>query len=178
MHDNQLSSYNLQQIKKITKHFVDKNVDTDNIPVEYRPLTQNNNMDILMNELNKSLNGIDESNEAINNIVVKQSIINPVESFYEISENTNFDTANLSQKMDFNISSGHSDKNHEENKSGSEINLDEMDKSPFDEVADNAINQLIVLIEKMKSLQSKHEELFSTSKNEESITTLSDLAEQ
>ena len=178
LHDNQLFPYNLQQIKKITKNFVDKNVDTDDIPVEYQPLTQNNNMDILMNELNKSLNGIDESNEAINNIVVKQPIINPVESFYEISENTNFDTANLSQEMDFNISSGHSDKNHEENKSGSEINLDEMNKSPFDEVADNAINQLIVLIEKMKSLQSKHEELFSTSKNEESITTLSDLAEQ
>ena len=65
LHDSQRFSYKLQQIKKINKNFVDKNVVTDNIPVDYQPLTQNNNMDILINELNKSLNGTDESNEAI-----------------------------------------------------------------------------------------------------------------
>ena len=102
LHDNQLSSYNSQQIKKINKNFVDKNVDTNDIPVNYQLLTRNNNMDIFINELSKSLNGIDESNEAINNIVVKQPMINLVESFYEISENKNFDTANLSQNIDFN----------------------------------------------------------------------------
>ena len=123
LHDNQLFSYNLQQIKKVNKNFVHKNVDTDYIPVDYQPLAQSNNMDILINKLNTSLNGIDESNEAINKIVVKQPIINPVESFYEISENRNFNTANLSQNIDFNISSGHSDKSHIENKSQSEILL-------------------------------------------------------
>ena len=40
LHDNQLSSYNSQQIKKVSKKFVEKNVDTDNIPVDYQPLTQ------------------------------------------------------------------------------------------------------------------------------------------
>ena len=122
--------------------FVDENVGTNDILVNYQPLTRNNNMDIFINELSISLNGIDESNEAINDIVVKQFIINPVESFYEISENKNFDAANLSQNIDFNISSGHNDKYHLENKSGSEINLDKMDKPPFDEGVDNAINSL------------------------------------
>ena len=42
------------------------------IPVDYQPLTRNNNIDILRNELNISLNVTDESNEAVNNIVVKQ----------------------------------------------------------------------------------------------------------
>ena len=83
-------------------------------------------------------------------------MINPVESFYEISESKNFDTVNLFQNIDFNISSGHSDKSYVENKSRSEINLDKMDKPPSDEIADNAINQLIVLIENIKSLQYKH----------------------
>ena len=46
-----------------------------------------------------------------------------------------------------------------------------MNKPPFDEVADNAINQIIVLIENMKSLQSKQKELFLTSKTEEPIIT-------
>ena len=96
LHDNQLSSYNSQQIKKIKK-FVDKNVDTDDIPVDYQPVTQNKNMDIIIKELNKSLSGIDKSHEAINNIVVKYPITNPVESFYETSENKKFDAANLSQ---------------------------------------------------------------------------------
>ena len=32
--------------------------------VDYQPLTRNNIMDITMNELNKSLNDIDETNEA------------------------------------------------------------------------------------------------------------------
>ena len=32
--------------------------------------TTNNNMDIIIKELNKSLSGIDKSNEAINNIVI------------------------------------------------------------------------------------------------------------
>ena len=67
LHDNQLSSYNSQQIKKINKKFVDKNVDTDGIPVDYQPLTQNNNMDTIIKEPNKSFSGIDESNESINN---------------------------------------------------------------------------------------------------------------
>ena len=43
-------------------------------------------IDELINELNKSINGVYESNEAINNIVVKQPIIHTAESFYEISE--------------------------------------------------------------------------------------------
>ena len=55
--------------------------------MDYQRLTQNNNMNIIIKELNKSLSGIDESNEAINNIVIKHLIINPVESFYETSEN-------------------------------------------------------------------------------------------
>ena len=52
MHDNQLSSYNSQQIEKINKTFVHKNVDTDDVPVDYQPLTQNNNMGIIIKELN------------------------------------------------------------------------------------------------------------------------------
>ena len=121
-------------------------------------------MDIIIKELDKSLSGIDESNEAINNIVVKYPIINPAESFYEISENKTFGAANLSQNIDFSISSAHSDKSHADIKSGSEINLDQVDKTPFDEVADNAINQLKVLIENTKHLQSKHKELFAHQK--------------
>ena len=39
LHDSQLSSYNSQQNKKINKKFVDKNVDTDDIPVDYQPVT-------------------------------------------------------------------------------------------------------------------------------------------
>ena len=109
----------------------------------------------MIKELNKSLSGIDESNEAVNNIVVKHPIINPVESFYEISENKKIDAANLSRNIDFSVSSAHSDKSHGEIKSGSEINLDQ---------TDNGINQLIVLIENTKPLQSKHKELFATSK--------------
>ena len=46
-----------------------------------------------------------------------------------------------------------------------------MNKPPFHEVADNAINQIMVLIENMKSLQSKHKELFLTSKTVEPIIT-------
>ena len=180
LHDNQLSSYNSQQIKKINKKFVDKNVDTDDIPVDYQPVTQynNKNMDIIIKEISlKSLSGIDESHEAINNIVVKYPIINPAESFYEISENKKFDPANLSQNIDFSISSAHSDKSHADIKPGSEINLDQTDKTPFDEVADNATNQLKVLIENTKHLQSEHKELFATSKNGDLITILSDLSE-
>ena len=135
-------------------------------------MTRNDSMDILINDLNKSVNGIDESNEVINNIAVKHPIINPVKSFYETSVNK------FISNIDFNINSRHSDKSHVGSKSWSEINLDQMDKPPFNEVADNAINQMIVLIENMKSLQSKHKELFLTSKDEESITTLSDLTER
>ena len=58
LHDNQFFSYNLQQIKKINKNFVDKNVVTGDIPVDYQALTQNNNMNFLINELNRLLNGI------------------------------------------------------------------------------------------------------------------------
>ena len=135
-------------------------------------MTQNNNMDIIIKELNKSFNGIDESNEGINNIVEKHPIINKAESFNEISENKKFNAANLSQTIDFSISSAHSDKIHAEIKSGSEINLDQTDKPLFDKVADNAINQLMVLIENTKSLQSKHKKLFATLKNEEAIITM------
>ena len=135
--------------------------------MDYQLLTRNNNMDIMINELSNSPNGIDESNEAINKIVVKHPIINPVESFYEISRNKNFDAANLSQNIDFSISIGRNDESHVENKTGSQINLDKMNKPPFNEVSDNAINQLIELIENTKSLQSKHKELLLTSKNEE-----------
>ena len=92
------------------------------------------------------------------------SIINPVESFFEISENKKIDAANLSQNIDLSISSAHGNKSHAEIKSASETNLDQTDKLPFDEVAYNAINQLTVLIENTKSLQSKHIELFETSK--------------
>ena len=35
-----LITYN--KLKKINKNFVDKNVDTDDIPVGYQPLTRNN----------------------------------------------------------------------------------------------------------------------------------------
>ena len=84
-----------------------------------------NNMDIIIKELNKLLSGIQESNEAINSIVAKHYIINPVEIFYETSQNKIFDAANLSQNVDFSISSTHSDKSHVEIKSGSEINLDQ-----------------------------------------------------
>ena len=146
--------------------------------MDYQPVTKNNkNMDIIIKELNKSLSGIDESNEAINNIVVKYPIINPVESIYEIGENKKYDAANLSQNIDFSISRAHSDKSHADIKSGSEINLYQTDKTPFDEVADNAINQLKVLIENTKHLQSKHKEFFATSKNKDPITILSDLSE-
>ena len=110
-------------------------------------------------------------------MVVKHPIINPVESFYEISENKKIDAVNLSQNIDFSISSAHSNKSHAEIKSGSEINVDQTDKPPLDEIADNAINQLIVLRENRKSLQSKNKEFFATSKNEEPITTLSDMTE-
>ena len=55
-------------------------ISTDDIPVDYQPLTRNNDMDILINKLNKSVYWIDKSNEAINNIAVKHPIINPVES--------------------------------------------------------------------------------------------------
>ena len=55
LHDNQLSSYNSQQINKINKNFVDKDVDTDDIPVDYQLLARYNNMDIIIKELNKSL---------------------------------------------------------------------------------------------------------------------------
>ena len=115
--------------------------------------------------------------ERVNDTVVKHPIINPVESFLEIGENKNFDGGSSSENIYFNISSRRSDKSHIENKSGSDINLDKMVKPSFDEVDDNAIDQLIVLIENNKSLQFKHEELFLTSKNEKPLTTLSDLTE-
>ena len=47
---------------------------------------------------------MDKSNEAINNIVVKHPIINPVENFYETSKNQEIDAVNLSQYIDFSIS--------------------------------------------------------------------------
>ena len=55
-----------------------------------------NNMDIIIKELNKLLSGIEESNEAINSIVAKHYIINPVEIFYETSQNEIFNAAYLS----------------------------------------------------------------------------------
>ena len=107
------------------------------------------------------------------NIVVNHPIIKPVEGFYETSNNKKCDAGNLSQNTEFSTSSRHSDKSHAEIKSEPEINLD---KSLFDDVADNAINQMVVLTEKTKSLQSQLKELFAISKNEESITTLSKLS--
>ena len=104
-------------------------------------------------------------------------IIKPVEGFYETSDNKICDAGNLSQNTEFSTSSRHSDKSHAEIKSEPEINLDQIDKSLFDDVADNAINQMVVLTEKTKSLQSQLKELFAISKNEESITTLSKLSE-
>ena len=65
MHDNQLSSYNSQQVKKINKKPVDKYVDTDDIPVDCQPVAQNNYMNIIIKELNKSLNGIAESTKQL-----------------------------------------------------------------------------------------------------------------
>ena len=62
-------------------------------------------MDIIIKELNKSLSGIDKSNEAINNIVIKHPIINPVESFCETSENNKIGAANISQNIGFSSSS-------------------------------------------------------------------------
>ena len=72
----------------------------------------------------------------------------------------NFEAENLSQNIDFNISSGQSNESHIDTKSRSEINLDKTDKPTFDEVVYNAINQLLVLMENTKSLQSKHKVLF------------------
>ena len=100
----------LSKLKKISKNFVDKYVDTDDIPVDDQTFTRNNNMDIIIKELNRLLSGIDEPNEAINNIVVKHPIISLVESFYEISENKKFDAVNLSQNIDCSLSSAHSGK--------------------------------------------------------------------
>ena len=134
-------------------------------------------MNIIIKQLSKSRSGMDESNEAINNIALKHPIINPVDSFYETSKNKNYDAANLSQNIEFSNSSTYSDKSHAEIKSGPKINLDQTDKSLFHDVSDNTINQLIVLIENMKSLQSQLKELFAISKNEESITTLNNLSE-
>ena len=157
LHDNQLTSYNYQLITK--------NVGTDDVPIEYQPLTQNNDMDVIITELNKSPSGVDKSNEAINSKVVKHRIINPVESIFETSKNEKFNSVYLTQNIDFSISSTHSSKSHAENKSWSQKTLDQTDKPPFDKVTDNSINQLIVLIENLKSLQCKHKELFVASKN-------------
>ena len=62
-------------------------------------------------------------------IVVKHHIINKAERFNETSENKKFGKVNLSQAINFSINSAHSDKTHAEIKSGSEINLDQTDKS-------------------------------------------------
>lgn len=109
LHDNQLTSYNYQLITK--------NVGPDDVPIEYQPLTQNNDMDVIITELNKSPSGVDKSNEAINSKVVKHRIINPVESIFETSKNEKFNSVYLTQNIDFSISSTHSSKSHAENKS-------------------------------------------------------------
>ena len=66
---------------------MNKIFDSDNAHLDYQPLTRNNNMDIIIKELNKLFHKMEDSNEAINKIVVKNPIHNPVESFYEMSEN-------------------------------------------------------------------------------------------
>ena len=66
---------------------MNKIFDSDNAHLDYQPLTRNNNMDIIIKELNKLFDKMEDSNEAINKIVVKNTIHNPVESFYEMSEN-------------------------------------------------------------------------------------------
>ena len=54
-------------------------------------------MDSIINEINKSFDVIDGSKEVVNKIVVKHPIINPVQSFCEISENKHIDVTNLSE---------------------------------------------------------------------------------
>ena len=66
---------NSQQIKKLNKHFIAKSVDSDDIPVGYHPLKWNKNMDIIINELSKSLNSREKSNETVNDIVAGLNII-------------------------------------------------------------------------------------------------------
>ena len=163
---------NLQQIKKLNIHFTDKNVGTDYFSVCYHLLKRNDDMYIIINEPNKPLHNIGKPSETVNKIVAKHPIIDSAESFHEISEGKYVDATNLSQNIDFNISSKHRNEKLLENKSGSEINLDE---PLFHEVADNAINQLIVSIENTNSLQAKRKELFTTSKKEEPITSFNDV---
>ena len=65
------------KLKKI-KNFVDKNVDTDDIPVGYQSMTRNNNMDIIIKKRGKSLNGMSQTKQLIK--AVEHHITNPVES--------------------------------------------------------------------------------------------------
>ena len=73
MNNNQPCSSNSQKNKRINQNFVNKNVDTDDISEGDQQVTRNNNIDILIDELNKLLDGRDESNEAINNMVKKKA---------------------------------------------------------------------------------------------------------
>ena len=66
--------HNSQQIKKLKKFYRDKNIGTDYIPVDCHSLKRNHNMNIIINELNLSLDRKDKSKETINDIVVKQPI--------------------------------------------------------------------------------------------------------
>ena len=127
-------------------------------------------MDIIIDELNKSLNSIEKSNETVNDKFAKHPFIDPIESSHEISGGKYFDVTNLFQNIDFNTSSGPRSIKPVDNKSGSEINLAE---PHFHEVADNSINQLIFLIENTNSLQAKRKELFTISKKQEPITSFS-----
>ena len=170
LHDKQPFSCNSKQITKINKHFTDKSVYTDDNSVGYHQLKQNNNMDIIIDELNKSLNSKEKSNETVNDKFATHPFTGPIESCHEISGGKYFDVTNSFQNIDFNISSGPRSIKPVENKSVSEINLDE---PLFHEVADNAINQLIFLIENTNSLQAKRKELFTISKKQEPITSFS-----
>ena len=86
-------------------------------------------MDIIINKPGKSLKGMSQTKQLIK--VVEHHITNPVESFYQLSTKI-FDSASSSQNLDLNIRSGQSNKIRVENKSGSEINLDKINKPPFE----------------------------------------------
>ena len=81
LNNNQPCSSNWQKNKRINQNFVNKNVDTDDISEGDQQVTRNNDIDILIDELNELLKGIDESNEAINNMVKKSLSLIQLKAF-------------------------------------------------------------------------------------------------
>ena len=63
--NNQPCSSNSQKNERINQNFLNKNVDTDDISEGDQQVTRNNNIDTLIDELNKLLNGIDESTKQL-----------------------------------------------------------------------------------------------------------------